>query len=146
MKLKYGCNPYQKPAGLYSVDGRNAPFKLLNGSWGFINVLDAVGCWALASELAQLTGKPAAASFKHTSPAGAAVALPWGQLPEPQQRLLNSLCGLGENSGQGVIAYARARNADPQSSFGDFIGYSGVVDGELARMLSKQITDGIVIH
>jgi phosphoribosylaminoimidazolecarboxamide formyltransferase/IMP cyclohydrolase len=124
--LKYGLNPHQKPAALYSATGEGgaAPLSLLNGQWGYINVLDAVNAWGLVSELSRLNGGAlAAASFKHTIPTGAAVAVPWENIAAPSQRLLALSFGLSEHTSPSVLTYARARNADPLSSFGDFIGF-----------------------
>lgn len=142
--LKYGCNPHQTPASMYSVDGRPVPLKILNGECGYINVLDAVGCWGLVRELQQLTGRVAACSFKHTSPAGAAVAVPFEELAPSSQILLQKLYGLTLTSSPALNAYVRARNADPQSSFGDFIGISTTVDAELAQAIKAYVSDGIV--
>ncbi len=143
--LKYGCNPHQTPAGIYSIDGRPSPLKLLHGSWSYINVLDALNAWGLVTELAkQFPGKLGAASFKHTSPAGAALELRWDELSTQSQQMLSTVYGLSDTTTRGVLTYARARNADPQSSFGDFIGFNGVVDEELATFLAAQISDGII--
>lgn len=144
-EMKYGCNPHQSSGcGLFSIDGRTPALKLLNGAWGYINVLDAIGCWALVKELNAVTGREAACSFKHTSPAGAAVAVPWDEIHPTNQKLLSKLYRLGPESSPALNAYVRSRNADPMSSFGDFIGYSGVVDVELAGFIAKQISDGMV--
>jgi phosphoribosylaminoimidazolecarboxamide formyltransferase / IMP cyclohydrolase len=142
--LKYGCNPHQTPAALHGINGQTMPYKLLNGDWGYINVLDAVGCWGLVAELSKLTGRVAACSFKHTSPAGAAVSVNWNNLPRSSQILLSTLFGLSESSSDAVNAYSRSRNADPQSSFGDFIGMSCIVDEELALAIKPHVSDGIV--
>lgn len=142
--LKYGCNPHQTPAGIYSINGRPIPLKVLNGECGYINILDAVGCWGLVHELQQLTGRVAACSFKHTSPAGAAVAMDFDQLSTRSQTILTRLYGLTSSSSAAVNAYIRARNSDPQSSFGDFIGISTIVDVDLANVIKKFVSDGIV--
>jgi phosphoribosylaminoimidazolecarboxamide formyltransferase/IMP cyclohydrolase len=143
--LKYGCNPHQGSAALYSSEGGTGDLKLLNGNWGFINILDAVNSFGLAHELSQeLDGKPVATSFKHTMPAGCAVATKWSEIPESFRQGLKVCFGVDESSSEAVVTYARARNADPLSSFGDFIGYSGEVDAELATFISKQISDGII--
>lgn len=142
--LKYGCNPHQTPAALHGINGQHMPYKLLNGDWGYINVLDAVGCWGLVAELSKITGRVAACSFKHTSPAGAAVSMNWNDLPRSSQILLGALFGLSESSSDAVNAYSRSRNADPQSSFGDFIGMSCIVDEELALAIKPHVSDGIV--
>ena len=142
--LKYGCNPHQAPAMIHTIDDAELPFTLVNGSWGYINVLDAVGCWGLVRELSKLTGRAAACSFKHTSPAGAAVAVDWDTLQIPQQQLLGDLYGMSENTPELLNAYIRARNADPQSSFGDFIGLSHPVDMITAKFIAGQISDGVI--
>lgn len=142
--LKYGCNPHQRPAGIYTIDGYKSPFDILNGDIGYINVMDMIGCWGLCKELQSLTNRDAACSFKHTSPAGAAVSVNWESLPLQSQRLLNMLYGLSAKSSPAVNAYVRSRNADPLSSFGDFIGFSGIVDIELAKVIRQHVSDGIV--
>ena len=142
--LKYGCNPHQLPAALYNASGAEPSMKLLNGNWGYINILDAVNAWGLVSEISRETNTVAAASFKHTMPTGAAVGCSWNELPTELQTVLQLYFGLNETSSPAVIAYARARNADPLCSFGDFIGVSGTVDAELARFIGNQIADGIV--
>ena len=142
--LKYGCNPQQLPAAVWSTDGVSSPLRLLNGDWGYINVLDAMGCWGLVSELSSVTGLVSACSMKHTSPAGAAVAVEWDTLSPSAQTLLSELYGVDGNSSPAANAYARARNADPLSSFGDFIGISCVVDESLARLIKRFVSDGIV--
>ncbi len=142
--LKYGCNPHQKPAALYASFDDKEGLKLLNGNWGYINILDAVNAWGLVSEMQQQTGLVSAASFKHTQPAGAAVGCDYASLSPSSKQLLTSMFGLSHSSSPSVIAYARARNCDPLSSFGDFIGFSGIVDKQLAEFVASQISDGIV--
>lgn len=143
-QLKYGCNPHQTPAALYTNNNDTSGLKLLNGTWGYINILDAANAWCLANELGQLFNKPAASSFKHTNPTGAAIAIDWNLLPSKSQYMLTEMYGVNEFTPPSVNAYARARNADPQSSFGDFIGFSGIVDTALAEFISNQISDGII--
>lgn len=143
--MKYGCNPHQVPAAVYSIDGRDVPLKVLNGNASYINVLDALGCWGLVKELSEVTGGIAACSFKHTSPAGAAIYVPAEQLDISIRTLLERLYGVDLlHVSPALNAYMRARNADPMSSFGDFIGVSCVVDIGLAQFLKGQISDGIV--
>ena len=142
--LKYGCNPHQLPAALYKHGEAPPSMKLLNGKWGYINILDAVNAWGLVSEITRETGLVSASSFKHTMPAGAAVGSSWADLSAETQKILSLYFGLNESTPSNVIAYARARNADPLCSFGDFIGISGTVDVELAKFIGNQIADGIV--
>lgn len=143
--LKYGCNPHQRNASIRTIDGGELPFQVLSGELGYINVLDAIGCWGLVQELVKVTGSAAAAcSFKHTSPAGAAVSMEWQSLSTPSQTLLHKLYGIDHHSSPGVNAYVRSRNADPQSSFGDFIGISGEVDEVLASIIKRHVSDGII--
>ena len=136
---KYGCNPHQRPAALYCAGEARGGLELLHGKWGFINVLDAVNAWGLAREAAALAGAPVATSFKHTQPAGCAVARPWAELGPASQALLAATFGVAENAPPAVLAYARARNCDPLSSFGDFVGYSGVVEAPLAEFVGAQV-------
>jgi phosphoribosylaminoimidazolecarboxamide formyltransferase/IMP cyclohydrolase len=133
--LRYGMNPHQKPAQLYTVDP-SLPLKVKNGSPGFINLLDALNAWQLVKELKQALGLPAAASFKHVSPAGAAVAVP---LSQDQAKL----CMVSETQqplSPLAIAYARARGADRMSSFGDFIALSDVCDLPTAQIIGKEVS------
>ena len=138
--LKYGCNPHQKPANIMSRLGSDLPFKVLNGVPGYINLLDAANAWQLVVELKQATGLAAASSFKHVSPAGAAVAVPLKDVeceayevtPETKAALTPA-----------ALAYLRARNADPMCSFGDFCAISDEVDEETAKYLKKEVSDGI---
>ena len=139
--LKYGCNPQQKPAFICSRMGSQLPFDVLNGTPGYINLLDAANAWQLVVELKEATGLTAASSFKHVSPAGAAVAVPLSDVecaayevkPEDRDGLTSS-----------ALAYLRARNADPMCSFGDFCAVSDVVDEGTAKYLKKEVSDGIV--
>jgi len=136
--LKYGCNPHQLPAGLCSVDGRPLPFEVLAGTPGYINLLDAVNAWQLVHELAKATGKPAAASFKHVSPAGAAISVP---LSEEEVKVFEVV---GKPLSDVATAYVRARNADPMCSFGDFVAISHTVDVATANILKIEVSDGII--
>lgn len=140
MALRYGANPHQKPAAAYtsSVD---LPFKALGGSPGYINLLDALNSWALVKELKKALGKPAAASFKHVSPAGAAIGVPLSA-DERKVYFVDDIQGI-ETSGL-AQAYARARGADRMSSFGDLIALSDVVDVPTASIISKEVSDGVI--
>ena len=137
LNIKYGCNPHQKPSRLF-VDGDRMPLEVINGTPSYINFLDALNAWQLVRELREATGLPAAASFKHVSPAGAAVAVP---LP---QALARACHVEGKTLSPVAQAYARARGADRVSSFGDFIAISDTVDESLAELLAKEVSDGIV--
>lgn len=138
-QLKYGCNPNQKPSKIYMHDGSDLPVEVLNGKPGYINFLDAFNGWQLVRELKQATGLPAAASFKHVSPAGAAVGLP---LSDTLKKIY-WVDDLGELSPL-ACAYARARGADRMSSFGDFISLSDVCDVSTARMIKREVSDGVI--
>ena len=137
--LKYGCNPNQKPSRIYMEDGSELPIKVLNGRPGYINFLDAFNGWQLVSELKKATGLPAATSFKHVSPAGAAVGLP---LDETLAKIY-WVDDLGELSPL-ASAYARARGADRMSSFGDFISLSDVCDVDTAKLIKREVSDGVI--
>ncbi len=139
MELKYGCNPNQKPARVYMEDGRELPVTVVNGRPGYINLLDALNGWQLVSELKRATGKPAAASFKHVSPAGAAIGLP---LSETEAQIY-WVADMGELSPM-ASAYARARGADRMSSFGDFISLSDTCDACTARLIQREVSDGVI--
>lgn len=139
LELKYGCNPNQKPSRIYMKDGSDLPIKVLMGRPGYINFLDAFNGWQLVSELKKATGLPAATSFKHVSPAGAAVGLP---LDETLAKIY-WVDDLGELSPL-ACAYARARGADRMSSFGDFISLSDVCDADTARLIKREVSDGII--
>ena len=139
IQLKYGCNPNQKPSRIYMEDGSDLPVKVLNGKPGYINFLDAFNGWQLVKELKQATGFPAATSFKHVSPAGAAVGLP---LTETLAKIYWD-DDLGELSPL-ACAYARARGADRMSSFGDFIALSDVCDADTARLIKREVSDGVI--
>ena len=139
IQLKYGCNPNQKPSRIFMEDGSNLPVTVLNGKPGYINFLDAFKGWQLVKELKEATGLPAAASFKHVSPAGAAVGLP---LTDTLAKIY-WVDDLGELSPL-ACAYARARGADRMSSFGDFIALSDVCDGDTARLIKRGVSDGVI--
>ncbi len=139
MQLKYGCNPNQKPSRIYMADGSELPIEVLNGKPGYINLLDAFNGWQLVSELKKATGLCAATSFKHVSPAGAAVGLP---LSDTLKKIywvddLEELSPL-------ACAYARARGADRMSSYGDFIALSDVCDVPTAKMIQREVSDGVI--
>lgn len=139
IELKYGCNPNQKPSRIYMEDGSELPVTVLNGKPGYINFLDAFNGWQLVKELKEATGLPAATSFKHVSPAGAAVGLP---LTETLAKIY-WVDDLGELSPL-ACAYARARGADRMSSFGDFIALSDVCDADTARLIKREVSDGVI--
>ena len=139
LELKYGCNPNQKPSRIYMKDGSDLPIKVLMGRPGYINFLDAFNGWQLVSELKKATGLPAATTFKHVSPAGAAVGLP---LDETLAKIY-WVDDLGELSPL-ASAYARARGADRMSSFGDFIALSDVCDVDTARLIKREVSDGVI--
>ena len=138
LQLKYGMNPNQKPSRIYMEDGSELPVTVLNGRPGFINFLDALNSWQLVKELKEVTGLPAAASFKHVSPAGAAVGLPLSDVERAiyftgDQELTPLAC-----------AYARARGADRMSSYGDFAALSDICDAETANLLKVEVSDGVI--
>ena len=139
LELKYGCNPNQKPSKIYMKTGKDLPIQVLNGRPGYINFLDAFNGWQLVSELKKATGLPAATSFKHVSPAGAAVGLP---LDETLAKIY-WVDDLGELSPL-ASAYARARGADRMSSFGDFISLSDVCDVDTAKLIKREVSDGVI--
>lgn len=139
LELKYGCNPNQKPSRIYMADGSELPITVLNGKPGYINFLDAFNGWQLVKELKEATGLPAATSFKHVSPAGAAVGLP---LSDTLAKIY-WVDDLGELSPL-ACAYARARGADRMSSYGDFIALSDVCDVPTANMIKREVSDGII--
>lgn len=139
LQLKYGCNPNQKPSRIYMENGSDLPVQGLSGRPGYINFLDAFNGWQLVRELKKATGLPAAASFKHVSPAGAAVGLP---LTDTLAKIY-WVDDLGELSPL-ACAYARARGADRMSSFGDFIALSDVCDTDTARLIKREVSDGVI--
>lgn len=139
IQLKYGCNPNQKPSRIFMEDGSDLPVTVLNGKPGYINFLDAFNGWQLVKELKEATGLPAATSFKHVSPAGAAVGLP----------LTDTLAKIYWVDDLGPLsplacAYARARGADRMSSFGDFIALSDTCDADTARLIKREVSDGVI--
>jgi len=139
--LKYGCNPHQKPASIFSRLGSKLPFEIKNGTPGYINLLDASNAWQLVSELKEATGLTAAASFKHVSPAGAAVAVP---LTDIECEAYEVAPEVRETLTPAALAYLRARNADPMCSFGDFCAISDEVDEATAVYLKREVSDGII--
>ncbi len=139
MQLKYGCNPNQKPSRIFMQDGSDLPIEVLNGKPGYINLLDAFNGWQLVRELKKATGHCAATSFKHVSPAGAAVGLP---LSDTLKKIY-WVDDLGELSPL-ACAYARARGADRMSSYGDFIALSDVCDVCTAKMIQREVSDGVI--
>ena len=138
MELKYGCNPNQKPARVFMKDGQDLPFTVLNGRPGYINLLDAFNSWQLVRELREATGLPAAASFKHVSPAGAAVAVPLSET------LKKMYFVEGIELTPMATAYIRARGADRMSSYGDFAALSDDCDAATARFLAREVSDGVI--
>ena len=139
LMLKYGCNPNQKPSRIFMKDGSDLPITVLNGRPGYINFLDAFNSWQLVKELKEATGLPAAASFKHVSPAGAAVAVP---LSDTLKKIyfvddLDELTPM-------AAAYARARGADRMSSYGDFVALSDECDAATAKLLAREVSDGVI--
>ena len=139
LALKYGCNPNQKPARIYMEGGAELPVQILCGRPGYINFLDAFNGWQLVSELKRATGLPAATSFKHVSPAGAAVGLPLTDV----ERKIYWVDDMGELTPL-ANAYARARGADRMSSFGDFISLSDVCDVATAKLIKREVSDGVI--
>lgn len=139
LALKYGCNPNQKPSRIYMDDDRDLPIEVLSGRPGYINFLDAFNGWQLVRELKVATGLPAATSFKHVSPAGAAVGLPLDET----LRKIYWVDDMGELSPL-ACAYARARGADRMSSFGDFIALSDVCDKDTASLIKREVSDGVI--
>ncbi len=139
LQLKYGCNPNQKPSRIYLANGEDLPIEVLSGRPGYINFLDAFNGWQLVRELKKETGLPAATSFKHVSPAGAAVGLP---LSETLKKIY-WVDDMGDLSPL-ACAYARARGADRMSSFGDFIALSDVCDKDTASLIKREVSDGVI--
>ena len=139
LELKYGCNPNQKPSRIYMEDGE-LPIEVLSGKPGYINFLDAFNGWQLVSELKKATGLPAATSFKHVSPAGAAVGLPLSEV----ERKIYWCDDLDMEFTPLANAYARARGADRMSSFGDFISLSDVCDVATAKLIKREVSDGVI--
>ena len=141
LALKYGCNPNQKPSRIFMADGSELPIEVLSGRPGYINFLDALNAWQLVRELRSATGIPAAASFKHVSPAGAAVGLP---LDATLRHIYFVPESLGTELSAQACAYARARGADRMSSYGDFIALSGVCDRDTALLIKPEVSDGVI--
>ena len=139
LELKYGCNPNQKPSRIYMADGSELPIEVLNGRPGYINFLDAFNGWQLVRELKKATGLPAATSFKHVSPAGASVGRPMSDT----LKKIYWVDDMGDLSPL-ACAYARARGADRMSSFGDFISLSDVCDADTARLIKREVSDGVI--
>ena len=141
LALKYGCNPNQKPSRVFMADGSELPIEVVNGRPGYINLLDALNSWQLVKELRQATGLPAAASFKHVSPAGAAVGL---KLSPTLKHIyfVDDIEGLDDSPI--ACAYARARGADRMSSYGDFIALSDVCDKTTALIIKREVSDGVI--
>ena len=140
-ELKYGCNPNQRPARIFMRSGAELPIEVLNGRPGYINLLDALNSWQLVRELRRELGLPAAASFKHVSPAGAAVGL---KLSEELKRacFVHDIAGL--DGSPLACAYARARGTDRMSSFGDWIALSDTCDEVTARIIKREVSDGVI--
>ena len=140
-QLKYGCNPNQKPARVYMENGSDLPFEILNGRPGYINFLDALNSWQLVMELKKATGLPCATSFKHVSPTSAAVGL---KLSDKLKKacFVDDIEGLDDSPL--ACAYARARGTDRMSSFGDFVALSDVCDETTARILKREVSDGVI--
>ena len=139
LELKYGCNPNQKPSRIYMADGSELPIEVLNGRPGYINFLDAFNGWQLVRELKKATGLPAATSFKHVSPAGASVGRPMSDT----LKKIYWVDDMGDLSPL-ACAYARARGADRMSSFGDFISLYDVCDADTARLIKREVSDGVI--
>ena len=140
LELKYGCNPNQKPSRIFMADGSDLPIKVINGKPGYINFLDAFNGWQLVKELKKATGLPAATSFKHVSPAGAAVGLPLTDV----EKKIYWVDDLDMEFTPLANAYARARGADRMSSFGDFISLSDVCDVATAKIIKREVSDGVI--
>lgn len=139
LELKYGCNPNQKPSKIFMKDDQELPIEVISGKPGYINFLDAFNGWQLVKELKQATGLPAATSFKHVSPAGAAVGLPL----DDTMKKVYFVDDMGELSPL-ACAYARARGADRMSSFGDFIALSDECDASTASIIKREVSDGVI--
>ena len=139
LQLKYGCNPNQKPSRIFMADGTELPIEVISGRPGYINFMDAFNGWQLVKELKEATGLPAATSFKHVSPAGAAVGLPL----DDTLKKIYFVDDMGDLSPL-ACAYARARGADRMSSFGDFIALSDVCDADTASIIKREVSDGVI--
>ena len=141
LALKYGCNPNQKPSRIFMQNGSELPIEVVNGRPGYINLLDALNSWQLVKELKEATGLPSAASFKHVSPAGAAVGT---KLSDTLKHIyfVDDIPGLDESPI--ACAYARARGADRMSSYGDFIALSDTCDKTTALIIKREVSDGVI--
>ena len=139
-ELKYGCNPNQKPAKIYMADGSELPIEILNGRPGYINFLDAFNSWQLVKELSEALGMPAATSFKHVSPTSAAVGVPMSETLK-KACFVDDIEGLDESPI--ATAYARARGTDRMSSFGDWIALSTTCDLTTAKIIHREVSDGV---
>ena len=140
-ELKYGCNPNQKPSKIYMADGSELPIEILNGRPGYINFLDALNSWQLVKEIKENLGMPAATSFKHVSPTSAAVGIPMGEKLK-KACFVDDIEGLDESPL--ATAYARARGTDRMSSFGDWIALSDVCDVTTAKLIAREVSDGVI--
>ncbi len=140
-ELKYGCNPNQKPAKIYMADGTDLPIEILNGKPGYINFLDALNSWQLVKEIKEILGMPAATSFKHVSPTSAAVGI---KMDEKLKKacFVDDIEGLDDSAL--ATAYARARGTDRMSSFGDWIALSDICDVTTARLIAREVSDGVI--
>lgn len=141
LELKYGCNPNQKPSRIFMANGKDLPITVLNGKPGYINFLDAFNSWQLVKELKEATGKPCATSFKHVSPAGAAVGEKLSEI-EKKACFVDDIEGLDDS--QIACAYARARGTDRMSSFGDWIALSDECDKTTALIIKREVSDGVI--
>ena len=140
LALKYGCNPNQKPSRIYMEDGSELPLEVINGRPGYINFLDALNSWQLVKELKAATGIPAAASFKHVSPAGAAIGLP---LSDTLKKIY-FVDDVNIELSPLACAYARARGADRMCSYGDFVALSDTCDAATATLIKREVSDGVI--
>ncbi len=140
-ELKYGCNPNQKPAQIYMEDGSDLPIEILCGRPGYINLLDAMNSWQLVKEIKEALGMPAATSFKHVSPTSAAVGFPMSEI-QKKAFFVDDIEGLDESPI--ATAYARARGTDRMSSFGDWIALSDKCDATCARLIAREVSDGVI--
>ena len=140
-ELKYGCNPNQKPASIYMKDGSELPIKILSGRPGYINFLDAFNSWQLVREIKSILGVPAATSFKHVSPTSASIGLPMSDALK-KACFVDDIEGIDESPL--ALAYARARGTDRMSSFGDWIALSDECDLTTAKIIAREVSDGII--
>ena len=140
-ELKYGCNPNQKPSKIFMSDGTELPIEILNGRPGYINFLDAFNSWQLVKELKEATGMPCATSFKHVSPTSAAVSVPLSDKLK-KAYFVDDIEGLDDSPL--AVAYARARGADRMCSFGDWVALSDVCDVTTAKLIQREVSDGVI--